>query len=284
MNATFAVYPKIFPLQSFFSSTNFAQALVVQTRGSGIVLGDTKPDVKGEFIGLAPNSQTPIAFRPLSVDGKVGGQTIVLTPGQVMRMRINGFEWGLPFGWLGGGLATLVVSNNEQAYINWPQQKVEVLLQRFRAQIQADGSPATRTFITTQPNRFPWPSAQRADVAVTSQAGQPTLAPEPTRISLRLRVNNLAAPADMRILTQANDDLDIGSDGLTPGTTDFTYVDVTFPAAPAGIAAVGFPVVEIVGVPARIGGDIAAVALVDLTGAAATLTNQFVDILRYGRV
>jgi hypothetical protein len=278
MNATFAVYPKIFPIQSYLDNAAGAQALLLQARGAGIVLADQQADVKGTFVGLHPDSQTPIAFRPLTVDGRVGGQTIVLVPGQVMRLGINGFEWGLPYGWLGGGLATLVVANNEKAFVNWPQAKVEVLLHRLRGVVQADAAPAGLTFTASFPNRFPWPQAQRAN---TSQAGQPILAPEPTRVALRLRLNNLAAPSDMRILVKANDDLDIGADGLTPGTVDITYVDVTFPAALAGIAAVAFPVIE-ANMPARLGGDLATVALVDLSGGA--LAGAYVDILRYGKI
>ena len=41
----------------------------------------------------------------------------------------------------------------------------------------------------------------------------PRAAIEPTRTALRLRVNNLAAPADMRLVIKSNDDFDIGADG-----------------------------------------------------------------------
>lgn len=277
MNATFAVYPKIFPIQSYLSNADGAQGLLTQARGNNIVAADRQVDVKGSFIGLSPNSQTPVAFRPLHVDKRVAGQIITLIPGQVMRLDINGFEWGIPFGWLGGGLATLIVADNDQPFINWPQQKTEVLIHRTRLQVAADGSPV---FVAALPNRFPWPSAQKA--TNQAQAGQPIIAIEPTRVSFRLRVNNLAAPSDMRVLMKASDDLDIGTDGLTPGTADLTYVDVTFPQAVAGVVSVGFPVIEIVGVPARLGGDLATVALVDISGGA--LAGAFVDILRYGKI
>jgi hypothetical protein len=283
MNATFSHYPKIFPIQSFFDNAALSQALLVQSRGNGVVVADKQPNVKGSFVGLSPDSQTPVAFRPLSVDKTVGAQTIILVPGQVIRIAVNGFEWGLPYGWLGGGLANLIVANNEDPFINWPQVKTEVLLHRFRAQIQADGASAGLTYTASMPNRFPWPSAQRSGTTATSQAGQPIIAPELTRVALRLRVNNLAATADMRIVFKATDDFDTGSDGLTPGTADFSYVNVTFPQADPGALSLSFPVVE-ANLPARLGGDVSTIALVDLTGASALLASKFVDILRYGKI
>lgn len=265
-----SVFNKVFAIQSFFDNAAGANAILKQGMNEPVAQKVTEPRVPGRFFGLHPTSQTPVALRPMSVGAT---SPLILKPGQFIEAEMmNGFEWGLPFGWMGGGFASLVVANGKEAFSGWTTEKVEVLIHRVRIQVQADGTPASRTFAAAWPYRFPFPN------------GKPTIAVEPTRASLRLRLNNLAAPAEMRILTKSNDDLDIGSDGLTPGTADFTYMDVNFPAAQPGVLAVGFPVVEIVGIPARLGGDIAAVALIDLTGAAAVLTGAFVDILRYGKI
>lgn len=284
------VLVKTFALQSFFDNTQLRQALLAQALNSPIVSADSTRQVKGKLLGLHPSSQTPVAVR-LKAGGRQGGDnSVVLTPGQVYRARgagFDGIEWGLPFGWLGGGVAQLHIADNDDAFLSWPQQKVEVLIQRQRALIAADVNPSAAAFGSYNwPTRFPWPNAARYNTVTPatpiSQAGQPILAVEPTRILLRLRVNNLANPAGLRLIWRGDNGYDIGSDGITPSTTDQTYLDVTFPAW-AGTAT-GFPVVEIQTPYALLGGDSAVVTFQNIATNVATLAGSYVDILRFGRI
>lgn len=269
------VHNNIFPLQSYFDDTLLDTARRIQPMNETIVAKETEPRARGHFVGLAPTSQTPIAFRALSsrANSMQATPTFILTPGQYMKFEdMSGYEWGLPAGWMGGGIASLVVANSPKAFTHWAAAKTEVLIHRVRLKIQADGAPAGLTFKKAWPMRFPWPSSL------------PTIAVEPTRVQMRLRESALAAQSDMRLVFKGCDDFDIGSDGTTPGTTIYTHQDVSWPPAIAGISAVAFPILELSG--ARIGGDISEVALVDISGlgAGGPLVNEYVDISRYGRI
>lgn len=265
------VHNTIFPLQSYFDATALDGARRNQPMNETIVAKEMEPRAKGHFVGLAPTSQTPVAFRALSSrsNSMQATPTFILTPGQYMKFEdMSGYEWGLPAGWMGGGIASLVVANSPKAFTHWSAAKTEVLIHRVRLKIQADAAPAALTFKKAWPLRFPWPSSL------------PTIAVEPTRVQMRLRESALAAQSDMRLVFKGCDDFDIGEDGRTPAATDYTYQDVSWPPAVNGAAAVAFPMLELAA--ARIGGDVSEVALVDLSGGG--LVNEYVDILRYGRI
>lgn len=283
-----AVLRNLFPLQSFFDNTQLNQALIAQDTNSPIVDEIDGVSVAGRTIGLHPDSQCPVAVRLKSKSGQV---VVTLTPGQVIHGAIpDGFtalDWGMPFGWLGGGLAKLVIADSDDALIHWPQQKVEVLLQRVRMKILADAAPSTTpaASVTNWPARFPWKNAYRYNTGTPSspilQGGSPEIAAEISRIVMRLRVSNLAAPASMRILLQGTDDFDLGSDGVTLSYTDLSGVDVQWPQA-AGITSAPYPVLSLTDVPAVLRGDGAVATLSDMGNAA--LTNQYVDVLVYGKI
>lgn len=264
---------KVFAIQSYFAAAG-ETAVLQQGMNDPIAQKITEPRVAGRFFGLHPMSQTPIALRTLAVAGRQGTPPVILTPGQFIEAsEMQGFEWGLPFGWMGGGFASLIAAEGAEAFAGWPLIKSEVLIHRVRLPVVADGAPAGLTYHAAWPTQFPFPSSNK-----------PTIAVEPTKISMRLRVNNLAAQADMRIVTKLNDVFDIGADGVTPAAGDYTYQDVTFPPAVAGIAAVAYPVVELAA--PMIGGSAAEVALVDISGqgGAGPLVGAYVDIARFGRI
>lgn len=286
--ANVSIIRTVFPLQSFFDNTQLQNALATQDPIDPIVAAtrNTRASLKGRLVGLHPASQAPIALRIKARGDGAGDDLIVLTPGQIARVKTHGFygiEWGLPFGWLGGGLAQLVFADNDDAYLAWPEVRSEVLLHRQRVKIVADGNPSTTPLISAAnwPIRFPWTNAFQFNTAgLSSQRGSPLFAPEPTRVRLRLRVNNLAAPTTMRVIAQGIDDLDLGSDGVTISFTDFTSEDLSWPQATG--TSTPYPLIEKLDGLLLMGGDQAVFTFTDRGNSA--LTNQFVDIDRYGRL
>src|SRR6266702_1758871 len=287
--ARISILRNVFPVQSFFDNTQLAQALLMQQPNEPIVNKQPKPNLRGRAIGLHPTSQTPVAVKTFSRGGATSNNIFTLTPGQFILLGNHGFEgleWGLPYGWRGGGIGRLVIADDEESFLGWSQSKVEVLFHRIRVQIVADANPTVTPAITGMnwPLRFPWSSAFRFNVTTPTspfpQAGLSTIAIEPSRTLLRLRVNNLAAPAAMRVIMQGLDDLDIGSDGVTTAFTDFSVEGVNWPAAVG--ASTPFPTAEIREGLLLDGGDQAVATFTNLGNAA--LLNQFVDCARYGRI
>jgi hypothetical protein len=284
-----AVLKSIFPLQSFFDNTQLHNAILTQDPGAtGLIVGTPiTQQVSGRIIGLHPHSQLPVMTTMKGVEGAV---TLGLTPGQVVKGPLaNGFQsvtWGLPFGWLGGGLAKLIVADEDDSMLIWPEAAHEVLLQRVRLKIVADANPSTspNAWTAALPLRFPWKNAFRYNTALPGspipQNGLAEFAAVPTRLVLRLRVSTLAVPTTMRVILQGIDDFDLGSDGSTIAYTDFTSFDVTWPAASG--TSTPYPVLELRDGVGLFRGDAMIVTLSDL--GAATLTNQYVDILSYGNI
>lgn len=271
---------QLFDYQSYFDSTLLERALLEQRPNEQIVASTRREEqIPGYALALHPSSQTPVA-----VSFRVGGMpsssgAIVLTPGQVVRPlglppgarngNFSGFSWGLPYGWLGGGLATLVVLLSPDADVSW-RGNPEVLFHRQRMVIANPGA-----FVLPPPfnwpMRFPWTQAV-AGASSQTQRSQPVVAVEPTRVLLRLRTN-LAAPADMRVLAIGSDDFDGADLAQTPAAIDMTWGDWTGP---------GYQVQELPMRMGRLGADDGSVALLDMSGG--DLEGVFVDVVRYGRL
>src|SRR5260221_7507391 len=122
---------RLFLYQSYFDSTLLQNAILEQTRNSPIVESTVQENqIPGYAIGLHPSSQTPVAIQFKLGAQPSSSQAIVLKPGQVVRPHglprgmnsgaFSGFRWGLPFGWLGGGVATLLVFSTPDADVSWP--------------------------------------------------------------------------------------------------------------------------------------------------------------------
>jgi hypothetical protein len=285
-----------FTVQSFFDAALGPHAILVQPTNSAIVESTiTDEQVAGYGVALHPSSETPVAiqFSGSTIAGSSGA--LYLCPGQVLRPSgrrvaeanaFAGFKWGLPFGWLGGGLANLVVLPSPDAEINFSGDSAEVLFHRLRMNVIPDTVTPVGTPAPNWPLRFPWPSAQRSVGGnLVFQKGQPIMSVVPTRTLLRLRtVAPLAAPATVRIVFTQTDpfDMDGPTDPPVLNLTDGGYVDVTFPANP-GVNA-DFPVVSLAD-PASLllGGDFAVAYFIDRS-VGNVLAGASVDVVRYGLI
>lgn len=284
--------PKVFPYQSYFDDTLLSKALLAQTMNQPIVPSTlTEQQVSGYAIGLHPSSETPVA-----VSFKIGGQRtssapLILKPGQIMRPHgkpdgakvsgnFSGFQWGLPFGWLGGGLARLVVFQSPDAHAYWTGNP-EVVFHRQRMQILAPAGVSSVPY--NWPARFPWTQALQGSSSVP-QKGAPGIVIQPSRVMLRLRLNTLAAPQTMRFIIQNTQTFDLNSAGVV--TADSSFVEMVWPSYVAtgstGALANPYCVQEAPSELLSLGADDGGIQLVDMS--ASTLTNAYVDVVRYGRL
>lgn len=280
---------RLFAYQSYFDDTLLEKAILVQSVNDPIV--DAKREQNsGYAIGLHPASQTPVAVQ-FDLGGQQGsGAPLILKPGQVIRPHglppgsksgsFAGFRWGLPFGWLGGGLATLVVFQTPDADVLWPGNP-EIIFHRQRFQIQ-DGAALPANAPKNWPIRFPWTQAVTG-AGSFPQKGAPIIAIEPTRTLLRLRLDTLAAPEDVRMIYQETQDLDLTAAGAviaTPVTChDFTWG--TWAPFGAGNLAAQFPALFLSDLGFKLGADDGGVVFASNGG---TLVSEYMDCVRFGKL
>lgn len=293
-NAPPNMLSKVFPIQSFFVvATDGTQSVLASPQNAEIINVVPRSD-SGYSIGLAPWAQTPIALR-----FKIGAQNgsssvIILKPGQIVRPQgrrgepanFNGFEYGLPFGWMGGGLAPLYIFPSAEAELKWESARNEVLFHCQRLTIrESSATPPAQPFYNW-PTRFPWTNCYRdVNGSAVNQNGDPSLAiVETTKILVRLNDNtSQASPVPVRAVLFGTNELDHNQDGLTINTSGQAFYDFAFPgnAVIAGMAlntpAVSLPV-DIFG----LGGEFAGITIDAPTGS--TLIGQTVDIVRFGRL
>lgn len=236
-----------FTFQSFFDTTLEEQAILAQPTNQQIVPSTLSDPIQtaGYGVGLLPSSETPIAIQ-FSTGGQQGrSATYRLKPGEVIwpygrpngighNGQFSGFQWGLPFGWLGGGSATLVVLRTADAKVTWASDHSEVVYHRIRltintfAQINALITAGAYNGPANWPQRFPWPLAISGVTGSSlNQGGQPAVAVAPTRTAMKLNLPTLAAPTDMRMYF-------VGTDNwaqLSTGAIDLTNIvfsDITW--------------------------------------------------------
>jgi hypothetical protein len=297
-----------FPWQSFFDSTQLGQALAIQSSNDPIVaLTSQSVPSPGFWVGLHPDSQVPVAIRFKSGAGVTDSSPMTLVPGQVVTPHgcapFSGFDVGLPFGWLGGGAAQIIIGKTPAAQVAWSFSS-EVVIQRQRVVIQADG--AGPTFSLGLPTGFPWKNALRYNATTPSspfpQGGSAVVSASPTRTEFKLRLAGggafpLAADALLVMLVKNSQAFDTGPGDpptlsndveavpiLIPKTIGtapyFPTVGVSFPVTGAQLAAAGqgghSPGV-------LLAGDDATFCILNQSGNAA-LTGLFVDIVRYGLI
>ncbi len=285
----------LFTFQSYFDDTLAETAILAQPSNEPIVPSTLSDpiQVSGYGIGLHPSSECPVAVRFQTGAQQGASPTYRLKPGQVIRPHgsmggqpgsFSGLQWGLPFGWLGGGSATLVVLRTPDAEVFWTDGP-EIIFHRIRLEIVAPGNvPAAANVPLNWPKRFPWPNATFGANAIL-QSGQPALAVTPTRTAMRLRLDVLAAPATMRVLFCGTNDFAQDSAGAV-SLADVAAAEVTWGTwDQAGVATLTtqYQTQMLTGQFERFAADNGGVVLFESSGAGALDTN-YVDIVRYGRL
>ncbi len=289
---------QLFQYQSYFDDTLLEKALLIQSPNEPIVNSTLqKANVGGYTFGLHPSSQCPIAVQPTVGGQAASPQAVILRPGQIYRPHgkpgagagnFSGLNWGLPFGWLGGGVATLYVFPSADGDLAWPGN-AEVIYHRQRMQVGGFVLPANAP--KNWPLRFPWTRAARGASSI-SQAGAAVISiSEPTQILMTLRLASLAQVGNMRMLFQETNDFGLDSAGaLIAAETVFNdYTWGTYAVGGNGIGNLGvqYPVKQLTGEAVRLAADDGGLQLIDLDAtnlAAGPITNAFVDIVRYGRI
>lgn len=292
---------KVFDFQSYFDSTLLEKALLKQSPNQLLVESTVQEQqLSGYAIGLHPSSQTPVA-----IEFKVAGQSgssgvMVLTPGQIVRPTgqragekqggFAGFRWGLPYGWLGGGMATLFVFQTPDANVDW-RGNSEVIFHRARYAIKQPADitvGALNNAPKNWPLRFPWTQALRGANALPQQ-GQPSVSiADPTRVTFVLRGLTTLPAADnrLRLAFQATNDFGLDSAGA-PVLTSPIYDEIVFPAfndlGTSGNMSTQDPAVLYTGFLARVAADDGGLLVIDNSGSA-TFNGAFLDVCRYGRL
>ena len=223
-----------FAWQSFFDSTQLGQAIAVQPPNE-LIIPSTKVSVPtpGFGIGLHPDSQVPVGVKFKSSVGVSDSQVISVTPGQIIYPHgcatFSGFDVGLPFGWLGGGYAQIVILKTPEAAVWWAPG-AEVAIQRQRVAIQAD--TATPVFSFGLPVGFPWKNAFRYNATTPTtpfpQGGQAIVSTSPTRTEMKLRLTTLASDALVLMLVQNSQAFDTGPGSPYVLSNDVEEVPILF--------------------------------------------------------
>ena len=310
-----------FPFQSWFDSTLLQQAIAIQPAGTKIVAGIEEAQNGGYSLILHRSSQTPIS---VTAKGEGSAPTIyTLAPGQAIAplgdKPFRSFTWGLPYGWLGGGMAKLLVTQ-QQGEPTFGDARPEIPFHRARFAIRQPAALATGgaggTFNNSPlnwPIRFPW--VQSSNQSGVAQPGAPVLAPEPTRIVMVLRpplasqvagASPLIAPASMLAIIEGADDFCLDAGGIGGQLDQSGSIQGSFPiqdsfiwpawtnVGTSGNLAVQNPELTIAegtggqallrlgcsGIPFTT--TAVGVTFVDTSGGA--LAGFFVDVVRYGRL
>lgn len=285
----------IFDWQSYLSTTLQEQAIMAMPISQDRIIPSTlnTEQTRGIGFALSPSSECPVAVLPNQDRGGSSGAAVVLKPGQVYYPggEFVSFRWGLPYGWLGGGLAQLFVLCEKTADLYWTND-AEVLFHRMTLPLQANtGNPAT--LAPNWPLRFPWPNCY--DLNARLQGDQPTIVVQPSKIRLRLRATTIASPNQLtlRMLMSQTQDYDFTSSpiGTALPTAAGAFIDTTWPSFAqsgfqvGGAVTVEWPEQTFTGGDLRLGGDSAIMTLIDVNNTlAGGETSYFVDVLRYGKI
>lgn len=292
----------VFPYQSYFDSTALHTA--VRDPGAGDFLAKDNlqsENIAGYGVALHPSSETPVAVEFQRAQGSQAGSKVILKPGQIVypfgreaSARFEGLRFGLPAGWLGGGMATLVVITSPEALLDWPKEEQEVVFHRQRILVQRVSIYNWNNTVWPRnwPTRFPSMTTRRAGTGLTlDQSGRPSLRVAPTRTQLSLRVNTIPAPVTTRMVLLGSEAFELDNVGAldTPGR----FTDVVWPETVdlGGNPPPQYPVVEFKSGPlVSLGTErVANCGLIVLGDTSATLqpvagTPIYMDIVRYGHL
>ncbi len=277
--APIAQYVESFLFQSYFSGGDGAGAILDSPPNEVIIPSTRKTvDVGGYGVALDPASETPVAVEFIAQGIGVAG-ALVLKPGQTVRpgFPFTGLRWGLPKGWLGGGLAVLNVLRAPDADVRYVGQARPVIFHRTRLIIEDDATPLPALKLNW-PSRFPWTQAMR--LGTISQKSGPVLSVRPERIVCRLNANDATTPRTFRFVFRSSFDFDLDSTGvMNTGDEDAVWYDVTFPMNLS--LSSSRPAVELPREFAGLTLDEGGVTVLNISGEPA-FTGSSIDVVRYG--
>lgn len=293
---------KVFPFQSYFDASFEAipaSALLEQPPNQGIIQStlQNKNQSEAYAVGLAPWSEAPIAVRMQSQDDGGLSTPLILRPGEILSptgyargaayRNFRGLEWGLPFGWLGGGLVSVFLFKSPDTLPDWTYGSKEVCFHKFRTTIRAASAVPPSPMYWNWPTRFPWARAFRGSGASgLSQAGEPNLSVSPTKTLLRLNGVSLAAAEACRVVFWGTDTFDSTSAGLNPSTqptvTESAYYEFSWPANIAGGWPAHQPVVTLPEEFNKIAANAYGITVEAIAGG--SLVGGTVNVVRYGMI
>lgn len=302
-NAAATQVTETFAYQSYYDTTLLEKAILTQASNNPIVQSTLiQQQLSGHAIGNHPDSQTPVAV-VFEGNGRQSGSAVhIIPPGGIVRPTSGGrvgedafqsFSWGVPFGWLGGGTATIVVFQTKDSWANWLPQ-TQVLFHRFTAQIKAPADIPAAASITTGwprnwPMRFPSLLTRRGSSAIY-QGGAPQIAiRKPGRVEFNLRTvlgTNSTIKALFYHTTNFSDEL-----AATPSPIPVTSVDIpisgTTPTSlPAGyteyMGFLGPQILNGFGCDGKAGSAATLTAGVLFISEDPSLQGQYLDVARWG--
>lgn len=264
--------PATFLPQSWFSA-DYAGALATQAPGDAIVSSTRREaQTPGVAVALHPASESPVAVRFRG--GSADSATLVLTPGQVFHVGdFKSFEWGLPFGWLGGGTVLLYVLHTPEAKVDFAGLSTgPVIFHRLRIPVEAVGANPTPA---NWPGAFPWPSAARTIAPAMLQGGTAIVPLTMAHAMFRLG-QVVEAPVPLVLVWTGADPLDIGPTGAVAAGK--TLYELTFPAS-IGASAAG----AVAWIPPEVHELTGGATVMQVMDPSGTYVGQTVDVVRYCR-
>jgi len=225
--------------------------------------------------------------------GEGSSAVVVVRPGETYvpagDRPFKGFNYGLPFGWLGGGVVTFNIYKTPNARVDFAAKPDKVLFHRFRTTIlAAPVGPFVSPAYVNWPSKFPWAKVQRYEGVGNNPAFQgtkPTMVIKEPEAVLRLNcgTTDIALGNVCRMVFFGTDAFGIGADGETANNADNLFYDLNWPIPSlAGIGTDANPVIDLPMPIARLASNQWGVAIYAPTGS--PLIGMTVDIARYGRL